>query len=42
MVYLDTAATSDPNPEEVILADANANPGRGAHQRAVAAARVVY
>ena len=48
VLYLDNAATSDPKPEEVVLAvsvcmrDANANPGRGAHRRAVAAARIVY
>ncbi len=48
MIYLDHAATSDPKPVEVVeavaacLRDANANPGRGAHRRAVAAARLVY
>ncbi len=48
VIYLDNTATSDPKPREVVeavcrcLTDANANPGRGAHQAAVAAARFVY
>jgi len=48
LIYLDNAATSDPKPAEVIaamsacLGESNANPGRGAHRRAVAAARIVY
>lgn len=48
MIYLDNAATSDPKPPEVIeavcqcLRGSNANPGRGAHRSAVAAARIVY
>ena len=46
-VYLDHAATSDPKPEAVLQAvtaamtEYNANPGRGGHPRAVAAARQV-
>ncbi len=46
-VYLDHAATSDPKPEAVLRAvtaamtEYNANPGRGGHPRAVAAARQV-
>lgn len=48
MIYLDNAATADPKPPEVIeavrsaMAGDNANPGRGAHRRAVSAARLVY
>lgn len=45
---MDNAATSDPKPREVVaavcasLTDVNANPGRGAHRRAISAARSVY
>jgi cysteine desulfurase family protein len=47
-VYLDNAASSCPKPPEVIEAVAHslreecANPGRGAHHTAVAAARTIY
>jgi selenocysteine lyase/cysteine desulfurase len=48
VIYLDNAATSDPKPPEVVdavcrcLRETNANPGRGAHRPAAAAARLVY
>ncbi len=48
VIYLDNAATSDPKPSEVIeavghcLRENNANPGRGGHRPATAAARAVY
>ncbi len=48
MIYLDNAATSDPKPPEVVgavcrcLGESNANPGRGGHRAATAAARTVY
>lgn len=47
-IYLDNAASSCPKPESVIRAvndcmiDACANPGRGAHRKAVAAARIIF
>ena len=47
-IYLDNAASSCPKPESVIravndcLIDACANPGRGAHRKAVAAARIIF
>ncbi len=47
-IYLDNAASSCPKPPEVIAAvdsclrDYCANPGRGAHKTAVAAARIIY
>ena len=47
-IYLDNAASSCPKPEGVIravndcLIDACANPGRGAHRKAVAAARIIF
>ena len=46
-IYLDNAATSHPKPEPVVRAavaamtEANANPGRSGHARALAAARLV-
>ena len=46
-IYLDNAATSHPKPEAVIravvtaLREHNANPGRGGHSQALAAARTV-
>ena len=46
-IYLDNAATSHPKPGAVIdavvsaLSEQNANPGRGGHSRALAAARTV-
>ncbi len=48
MIYLDNAATSFPKPEPVIdavidcLRTKGANPGRGAHQAAMAASRVIF
>ncbi len=48
MVYLDNAATSFPKPQPVIdavvdcLKTKGANPGRGAHQIAMAASRVIF
>ena len=47
MIYLDHGATSFPKPEAVARAAANAlaqcaNPGRGGHEAAEAAARVVF
>ena len=47
IIYFDHAATSWPKPPEVVaamvaaMADAGGNPGRGAHQLSVAAARVI-
>ena len=47
-IYFDNAATSDPKPTEVVnevvraLTEYNANPGRSGHERALAAAHVVY
>ncbi len=47
-IYFDNAATSDPKPTEVVeevrraLTEYNANPGRSGHERALAAARIVY
>ena len=47
-IYLDNAASTCPKPEEVIqavddcLRSACANPGRGAHKAAVAAARIIF
>ena len=46
MIYLDNAATSDPKPPEVVeavkrcLGATNADPGRGAHRPAAAAAQL--
>jgi len=48
MIYLDNAATSFPKPQPVIdavldcLKTKGANPGRGAHQIAMAASRVIF
>jgi cysteine desulfurase family protein len=48
MIYLDNAATSFPKPQRVIdavvdcLKTKGANPGRGAHQIAMAASRVIF
>ncbi|MCJ8013058.1 aminotransferase class V-fold PLP-dependent enzyme [Paenibacillus sp. KQZ6P-2] len=48
LVYLDHAATSWPKPPEVMqamqaaMAEAAANPGRGSHQMAVKASRVLF
>lgn len=47
-IYLDNAASSCPKPEEVMgamdrcLREFCANPGRGAHKKAVAAARMIF
>ena len=47
-IYFDNAATSSPKPTEVVdevvraLTEYNANPGRSGHERALAAARIVY
>ncbi len=46
--YLDNAATSFPKPDSVyetvvrVMKEVGANPGRGGHQRAIAAGRLVY
>lgn len=48
MIYLDNAATSYPKPPHVLeaisrcLKEQGANPGRGAHQMALAASRVIF
>ena len=48
MIYLDNAATSFPKPQPVIdavvdcLKTKGANPGRGAHQAALAASRLIF